>query len=279
MLGTGVWRSFGAVALTTVTMLGAAPELGTSVPNETYSSDEEVTVLVTTTGQESLQDIVGQIVNTQGPAVAEIFVSGLSAALETEGAIELPGLAPGTQINESLLESMQSESNTNDSSLPDETLEPIATSASSPSTVPVQGTAINNKRSWQVETWLQRFSCTLLVCTETDRRYFRFTIDPGNTSTRISSFQNYFPSTGRIGTPTFRFTAFRNQSENGSRSFSPIVGSNQYFVAHSLAHRGNGFTMTFSGSASVDGSVKSLPLRRTGWGSCTSATEPTCTYN
>lgn len=147
---------------------------------------------------------------------------------------------------------------------------------------PIVGSVVagTDRRTWRMNAVATYSECILGVisCTVTDRRTTTITIDPGGTGNRVQYQQSYFPSTGKIGSPSYTVRVYRNGFLNGTRTTTVGVGSTSIILSNQTNLRSNGFAFTVTGSAVINGSLVSLPSARTADGACTSASSPICRF-
>ncbi|MFL0711998.1 MAG: hypothetical protein ACJLS2_04460 [Microcella pacifica] len=147
---------------------------------------------------------------------------------------------------------------------------------------PIVGSVVagTDRRTWRMNAVATYSECILgfISCTVTDRRTTTITIEPGGTGNRVQYQQSYFPSTGKIGSPSYTVRVYRNGFLNGTRTTTVGINWTSINVSNQTNLRSNGFAFTVTGSAVINGSLINLPSARTADGACTSASSPICRF-
>lgn len=257
LLGAALLFSGSATAAQAVTDSGTAdspPALESSLPSSLLDLEtEEISIVADS--DDTFGDVRAQIVDQIGAEAAEEFIT---AVREKEAA--------GIETNLPLIEE--------DGQPP--AVNPYAKGVTS---IPILGKAKNDDRSWVMESEINHVQCRIgtLFCDITDKRTMVITIDPGATAVKVSFNQRYFPSTGKLGTPTYSIGVYRSQKNVKGASWPISKNSDTRYLSHPRMH-GSSFIFTMSATYKLGGKIRTLSDARTGAGKCTDEHYPTCIF-
>jgi len=262
---------------------------GSSVANAEPQTDSGIELIVLPNS--TVDEMLRSAIDAQGNEVVSEVLAALadsSAAGTTVNFPGLEGLDPQTVAADL---SAVSDATKNGDSLPADIASlPVGDQTSFESDsfarAAVPGTqvgeAVNNNRSWLVNTKVEGQYCDALFCSVTDRKDVTITFDPGNTATKVT-VSTLYALNGRalIGNVSTTVTPYRNVSVAGGGTIVNVGSTTtSQFVQHSAPFKSNAFIYTFQLSAPIRGGSPAVsPLLRTNYGTCSGASLPTCVFS
>lgn len=103
---------------------------------------------------------------------------------------------------------------------------------------PVAGTAINNRRSWQMSNRYNWSECSIFSCKVTSWLDFRITTDPGKTGSRTSvNFTKWGTKIGNVQINSWVFAAGNNYGASGWKTWNTPGSGVQYNYHNSTLNK------------------------------------------
>ena len=218
------------LALVTATSPAGAQE----VPAGPYTDDS---VFIVTTGDETEGDAMRALANSDSPDAAR------AAEILQEWAAHSDG-EPASVTSE--------EPETVSATEPEHTVAAAAWQWGDPNTWPVRGSRSTDQWYWtNLKPMVEGKFCSTSTCTITDRLSVTNTVDPGTTTSRITTKSLYSPNAGNFTTRNWSFIAICSGAICGSETKQSTASTITTYVTTNSSRQGKRLTLAVGISQST----------------------------